>query len=64
MIKNTFDIIILIGRPASGKSEIIDYLKRANAENVVSFFMSARSIFWMISRCSGRGSRKITSSKM
>jgi hypothetical protein len=33
MKKNTFDIIILIGRPASGKSEIIDYLKRANAEN-------------------------------
>lgn len=24
---NTFDIIILIGRPASGKSEIIDFLK-------------------------------------
>ena len=32
MTKNTFDIIILIGRPASGKSEIIDYLKRANDE--------------------------------
>jgi hypothetical protein len=26
MSKNTFDIIILIGRPASGKSEIIDFL--------------------------------------
>ena len=32
MTKKTFDIIILIGRPASGKSEIIDYLKRANAD--------------------------------
>ncbi len=32
MTKNFFDIIILIGRPASGKSEIIDYLKRANDE--------------------------------
>ena len=32
MTKNTFDILILIGRPASGKSEIIDYLKRANDE--------------------------------
>jgi hypothetical protein len=26
--KNTFDILILIARPAAGKSEIIDYLKR------------------------------------
>ena len=32
MTKNLFDIIILIGRPASGKSEIIDYLKRSNDE--------------------------------
>ncbi len=32
MTKNTFDIIILIGRPASGKSEIIDYLKRSSDE--------------------------------
>ena len=27
MTKNTFDAIILIGRPASGKSEIIHFLK-------------------------------------
>jgi hypothetical protein len=26
--KNTFDILMLIARPAAGKSEIIDYLKR------------------------------------
>jgi hypothetical protein len=28
MAKNRFDIVILNGRPAAGKSEIIDYLKR------------------------------------
>lgn len=28
--KNTFDIILLIARPAAGKSEIIDYLKKAS----------------------------------
>ena len=38
MTKNTFDIIILIGRPASGKSEIIDYLKRANDEKRRTLF--------------------------
>jgi hypothetical protein len=27
-MKDTFQVIILIGRPAAGKSEIIDYLKR------------------------------------
>lgn len=27
-MKNNFDIIILTGRPASGKSEVIDYLKK------------------------------------
>jgi hypothetical protein len=28
MAKNTFDIVLLIARPAAGKSEIIDYLKK------------------------------------
>ncbi len=28
MAKNTFDLLILVGRPASGKSEIIDFLTR------------------------------------
>ena len=32
MQKNHFDIIILLGRPASGKSEIIDYLKKTSVE--------------------------------
>ena len=32
MQKNHFDIIILLGRPASGKSEIIDYLKKTGVE--------------------------------
>jgi len=32
MAKKTFDIILLIGRPASGKSEIINYLKNCPAE--------------------------------
>lgn len=32
MIENTFDVIILTGRPASGKSEIIDFLTKLPAE--------------------------------
>jgi len=32
MQKNNFDIVILLGRPASGKSEIIDYLKKTAVE--------------------------------
>jgi hypothetical protein len=31
-MKTTFDSIILIGRPAAGKSEVIDYLKKANPD--------------------------------
>jgi hypothetical protein len=31
-MNNTFDIIILIGRPAAGKSEIIDFLKHTPGE--------------------------------
>ena len=38
MRKNTFDIIILNGRPASGKSEVIDYLKKVPiAERIKRF---------------------------
>jgi len=32
MSKNNFDVIILIGRPAAGKSEVIDYLKKTPLE--------------------------------
>jgi hypothetical protein len=32
-IQNTFDILLLIARPAAGKSEIIDYLKRTNVDD-------------------------------
>lgn len=38
MRNNTFDIIILVGRPASGKSEIINYLKNSNDEKRHSRF--------------------------
>jgi hypothetical protein len=31
--QNTFDILLLIARPAAGKSEIIDYLKRTELES-------------------------------
>ncbi len=32
MSRNTFEIIILTARPASGKSEVIDYLKKVDTE--------------------------------
>ena len=38
MLKNNFDIIILLGRPASGKSEIIDYLKKTSVEERLQRF--------------------------
>jgi hypothetical protein len=38
MAKNNFDIIILNGRPAAGKSEIIDYLKHVPIEERLKRF--------------------------
>jgi len=35
---NTFDIIILNGRPAAGKSEVIDYLKKTPLEERIKRF--------------------------
>ena len=37
-MKEIFDKIILLGRPASGKSEILDYLKRTNYEDRIKRF--------------------------
>ena len=38
MSKNNFDVIILIGRPAAGKSEVIDFLKKTpDAERTKRF---------------------------
>ena len=38
MGQNTFDIIILNGRPAAGKSEVIDYLKKTPLEERIKRF--------------------------
>ena len=40
--KNTFDIILLIARPAAGKSEIIDYLKKVPMDERVERFNIGR----------------------
>jgi len=41
MEKNNFDIIILLGRPAAGKSEVIDYLKKTpEAERLERFHIN------------------------
>jgi hypothetical protein len=37
-VKDTFDVIALIGRPAAGKSEVIDYLKHADLESRIKRF--------------------------
>jgi hypothetical protein len=36
--KNTFDVVLLIARPAAGKSEIIDYLKKVSLNERVNRF--------------------------
>ena len=45
MTKNTFDIILLIGRPASGKSEIIHYLQNSSEEERREFFHTGKLDF-------------------
>ncbi len=42
MAKNTFDIIILNGRPGSGKSEVIDYIKKTSSEDRTNKFHVAQ----------------------
>jgi len=37
MRKRVFDIIILNGRPAAGKSEIIDYLKKTPIKERIAY---------------------------
>jgi hypothetical protein len=37
-MKNTFDIVIINGRPAAGKSEIIDFLKKTPLEERIEKF--------------------------
>jgi len=38
MAEHTFDIVLLIARPAAGKSEIIDFLKRTPPEDRITKF--------------------------
>ena len=38
MSEDSFEVILLIGRPASGKSEIIDFLEHTNADERLSWF--------------------------
>lgn len=38
IVRNTFDILLLIARPAAGKSEIIDHLKNTNLSDRIQRF--------------------------
>ncbi len=42
MANNHFDIIILLGRPAAGKSEVIDYLKKTPLQERINRFHIAK----------------------
>ncbi len=44
MSKDTFDIIILIGRPASGKSEIIDFLTHLPPEERLKYHIGEMDV--------------------
>ena len=61
MEKKTFDVIILNGRPAAGKSEVIDYLKKIPLQGArSSAFTSASSRRSTTSPSSGSASRTTT----
>lgn len=44
MSRSHFDVLILIGRPASGKSEIIDFLYRLPTSERARYHMSALEV--------------------
>lgn len=58
MAARHFDVLVLIARPAAGKSEIIDYLAQTPPEERWRRFHVGRSTCSTTSRCYGPGSRK------